>query len=114
MTDVLPALIILPRETGDVAALVQVIVDATNDYTQHGRIGKYEPYVLPPRWKVTAPTWNIRDKPMVLGSKILGQLKAGEAVSEVEIGQDRNWIHHDGGLMLKPGWSHKSGLEKIA
>jgi len=61
---------------------------------------------------VKALVWNIRDRPTMSGSTVLGQLKADNVVTEME--QTGDWVRHDGGPTMKPGWSGKSGLEAVA
>ena len=66
-----------------------------------------------PKWRVTVQTWNIRSLPSMLDNvEIIGQLKQGEIVAQLE--ENTTWIRHDGGGILgRAGWSGKRGMTKI-
>src|SRR3990167_5200923 len=50
---------------------------------------------LIPQWKVAAPLWNVRSRPSMLDNvEILGQLKQGEVVGQLE--ENADWVKHNG------------------
>jgi len=89
-----------------------------DDLKERGDIYPYgEPKAENPHsgfmWEVIVPVWNIRDKPSMLGSKVLGQLSLGQKVNQLSISDDKQWIQHSGAETGIMGWSGVKGLKKL-